>query len=105
MKQVEFGSGKILLTKYKGVLSAVSGKCTHYGAPLVTGAFKDGKVRCPWHGACFNTVTGDIEDFPGLDSLHKYEVCTYFHIFIFYARLQKVVSHYSVIILFLCFVF
>ncbi|XP_066929188.1 apoptosis-inducing factor 3-like [Clytia hemisphaerica] len=74
MKQVEFGSGKILLSKYNGQISAVSGKCTHYGAPLITGAYKDGKVRCPWHGACFNAVTGDIEDFPGLDSLHKYEV-------------------------------
>ena len=74
MKQVAFGSGKILLTKHKGVISAVSAKCTHYGAPLSTGAYKDGKVRCPWHGACFSTVTGDIEDFPGLDSLHKYEV-------------------------------
>ena len=31
-------------------------------------------MRCPWHGACFNVKTGDIEDFPGLDSLHKYDV-------------------------------
>lgn len=29
---------------------------------------------CPWHGACFNVCTGDIEDAPGLDSLHKYKV-------------------------------
>ena len=34
----------------------------------------NGRVRCPWHGACFNTATGDIEDFPGLDSLARYEV-------------------------------
>ena len=31
-------------------------------------------MRCPWHGACFNVETGDIEDFPGLDSLHKFQV-------------------------------
>lgn len=74
LKEVEFGSGKILLSKHNGVISAVSAKCTHYGAPLITGAYKNGKVRCPWHGACFNTTTGDIEDFPGLDNLHKYEV-------------------------------
>lgn len=74
MKQFELGQGKVLITKTNGSISAVSAKCTHYGAPLVTGAYKHGKVRCPWHGACFNTVTGDIEDFPGLDSLHKYEV-------------------------------
>ena len=33
-----------------------------------------GIIRCPWHGACFNISNGDIEDFPGLDSLPKYEV-------------------------------
>lgn len=74
MKQFALGSGKILLTKYKGEISAVSAKCTHYGAPLATGSYSNGRVRCPWHGACFSTVTGDIEDFPGLDSLHKYDV-------------------------------
>ena len=74
MKQVTFGSGKALLTLHKGVISAVSSKCTHYSAPLITGAYREGRVRCPWHGACFNTQTGDIEDYPGLDSLQKYEV-------------------------------
>lgn len=39
-----------------------------------TGAFCGGRVRCPWHGACFNVKTGDIEDFPGLDSIPVFEV-------------------------------
>lgn len=30
--------------------------------------------RCPWHGACFNIKTGDIEDFPGQDSIPCYKV-------------------------------
>ncbi len=34
----------------------------------------DGRVRCPWHGACFNVGTGDIEDYPGLDSVPRYDV-------------------------------
>lgn len=33
-----------------------------------------GHLRCPWHGACFNIATGDIEDFPGLDSLPTFQV-------------------------------
>lgn len=32
----------------------------------------DGRVVCPWHGACFNVKSGDIEDAPGLDSLYKW---------------------------------
>jgi len=75
MKQYDLGdSGKILLIKQNGQLSAIGTKCTHYGAPLSTGALGDGRVRCPWHGACFNIKNGDIEDFPGLDSLPCYKV-------------------------------
>lgn len=75
MKVFDIGEdGKVLLIKQKGEISAVGTKCTHYGAPLVSGALGDGRVRCPWHGACFNTKTGDIEDFPGFDSLPCYQV-------------------------------
>lgn len=38
------------------------------------GVLSRGRVRCPWHGACFSISTGDLEDFPGLDSLHKFQV-------------------------------
>ena len=40
----------------------------------VAGILSKGHVRCPWHGACFNIVTGDIEEFPGLDSLPTFQV-------------------------------
>nr|XP_050869297.1 apoptosis-inducing factor 3 isoform X3 [Vespula vulgaris] len=76
MKVVTLGKNdaKVLLVKQKGEIHALGTKCTHYGAPLHTGALGDGIVRCPWHGACFNIKTGDIEDYPGLDSLPCYKV-------------------------------
>lgn len=75
MKQLNFDEdSKILLIKQNGKLTAIGNKCSHYGAPLHTGSLGDGRVRCPWHGACFNTQTGDIEDFPGLDSIPCYKV-------------------------------
>ncbi|XP_072746767.1 apoptosis-inducing factor 3 isoform X2 [Anoplolepis gracilipes] len=76
MRQLSLGDneGKILLIKQKGELHAIGTKCTHYGALLHTGALTEGRVRCPWHGACFNIKTGDIEDYPGLDSLPCYKV-------------------------------
>ncbi|EEB14629.1 rubredoxin-NAD reductase, putative [Pediculus humanus corporis] len=77
MKVVDVGGedgGKVLLVKQNGKISALGTKCTHYGAPLVNGVLGDGRVRCQWHGACFNIANGDIEDFPGLDSLPCYEV-------------------------------
>ncbi|KAK6905738.1 hypothetical protein I203_106569 [Kwoniella mangroviensis CBS 8507] len=73
MKSVEFGEGKVLISKIKGQIYATSAFCTHYGAPLEKGVIShDGRVVCPWHGACFNVCSGDIEDAPGLDSLWKF---------------------------------
>lgn len=75
MQEFDIGQeGKVLLVKENGVISALGTKCTHYGAPLIKGVLSNGQLRCPWHGACFNSVTGDIEDFPGLDSLPCYSV-------------------------------
>ncbi|XP_043794626.1 apoptosis-inducing factor 3-like isoform X2 [Apis laboriosa] len=76
MKLLPLGQngGKILLIKQKGQIHAIGTKCTHYGALLHTGALGDGRIRCPWHGACFNIKTGDIEDYPGLDSLPCFQV-------------------------------
>jgi len=75
MKEVQLAD-KVgcLLVRQNGELSALSNKCTHFGAPLIKGSLGEGVVRCPWHGACFNVKSGDIEDFPGLDSLQKYDV-------------------------------
>ncbi|XP_010619075.1 apoptosis-inducing factor 3 isoform X1 [Fukomys damarensis] len=74
MREVELGWGKVLLVKDGGEFHTLGHKCPHYGAPLVKGVLSRGRVRCPWHGACFNVSTGDLEDFPGLDSLHKFQV-------------------------------
>lgn len=75
MKQLSFrGDTKILLIKQNDQLYALGNKCTHYGAPLHTGILGEGRVRCPLHGACFNITNGDIEDYPGLDSLPCYKV-------------------------------
>ncbi|XP_070159015.1 apoptosis-inducing factor 3 isoform X2 [Polyergus mexicanus] len=76
MKLLPLGDNesKILLIKQKGELHAIGTKCTHYGALLHTGALGEGRIRCPWHGACFNIKTGDIEDYPGLDSLPCYKI-------------------------------
>ncbi|KAJ7352440.1 hypothetical protein DFH08DRAFT_858938 [Mycena albidolilacea] len=75
MKEVAFGDGKILLSRLGDKIHATSAFCTHYGAPLAKGVLTaDGRVVCPWHGACFNVCTGDIEDAPAPDALHSFQV-------------------------------
>lgn len=54
---------------------ATSHLCPHYKAPLAKGTLSsDGRVMCPWHGACFRVQTGDIEDAPSFDSLESFNV-------------------------------
>lgn len=74
MKEVDIGDSKALLVRQNGEFSAIGHKCTHYRAPLAKGYLGNGRVRCPWHGACFNTKTGDIEEFPGLDNVPCFQV-------------------------------
>ncbi|KAJ5778633.1 Apoptosis-inducing factor 1 [Penicillium odoratum] len=67
--------GKILLVNLDGKIHGLSPRCTHYGAPLKNGVVApDGRITCPWHGACFNVSTGDVEDAPALNALHKFDV-------------------------------
>jgi nitrite reductase/ring-hydroxylating ferredoxin subunit len=65
---------KILLVKQKNKFYAISSRCSHYGAPLANGVLYKDRVRCQWHGAAFNITTGDIEDYPGVNCLPKFEV-------------------------------
>jgi nitrite reductase/ring-hydroxylating ferredoxin subunit len=66
---------KVLLVNSNNKFHALSPKCTHYGAPLAKGALLEGgRIVCPWHGACFNVATGDVEDAPALDPLTKFDI-------------------------------
>ncbi|KAK2460926.1 hypothetical protein APHAL10511_007396 [Amanita phalloides] len=74
MKQVEFDKGSVLLSRIGDKIHATSAFCTHYGAPLAKGVLTaDGRVVCPWHGACFNICTGDIEDAPAPAAIHSFK--------------------------------
>ena len=65
----------MLVSKVKGEYYAMGSKCTHYGAPLAKGVITDGgRIVCPWHGACFNAKTGDIEDAPAPNHLQSFKV-------------------------------
>ncbi|CCU76470.1 hypothetical protein BGHDH14_bgh00273 [Blumeria hordei DH14] len=68
-------NGKVLLCNVNGSVSALGSKCTHYGAPMVKGVLtSDGRITCPWHGACFKASNGDIENAPAIDALPSFEL-------------------------------
>ncbi|KAI5998729.1 hypothetical protein EDD15DRAFT_2161656 [Pisolithus albus] len=75
MKEVAFeNEGKVVVYRLGDAVHATSAFCTHYGAPLAKGVLTaDGRVVCPWHGACFNICTGDIEDAPAPSALYSFK--------------------------------
>ncbi|NXV78961.1 AIFM3 factor, partial [Atlantisia rogersi] len=64
----------VLLVRNRKEFRALGSKCPHYGAPLSKGVLRGERLRCPWHGACFNIKTGDIEEYPSLDCLPCFKV-------------------------------
>ena len=74
MKEVSVGETKVLLARVGDKCYAVGANCTHYGAPLIDGALVGDRIICPWHHACFDAKTGDLQEPPALDSLPSYAV-------------------------------
>ncbi|HEV8590044.1 MAG TPA: FAD-dependent oxidoreductase [Pyrinomonadaceae bacterium] len=74
MRQVSAAGKEILLARVSGNFYAVGAHCTHYGAPLVEGVLSGDRLVCPWHHACFNAKTGDLQEPPALDALPYYDV-------------------------------
>eukprot|EP01094_Clydonella_sp_ATCC50884_P015476 TRINITY_DN2607_c0_g1_i1.p1 TRINITY_DN2607_c0_g1~~TRINITY_DN2607_c0_g1_i1.p1 ORF type:complete len:532 (-),score=181.21 TRINITY_DN2607_c0_g1_i1:88-1683(-) len=74
MKEVAVDGAKILLSRVDGEFFATSHQCSHYNAPLAKGVLVGSRVRCPWHGACFDVKTGDIEDAPTVGCLVSFPV-------------------------------
>ena len=63
----------VLVTRFNGTTRAVSGVCTHRGAPLADGEQVGNCVRCPWHGSRFSLEDGHIEEGPATFPLPDYE--------------------------------
>ena len=61
MKEVDTnvnGSKVLIVRSAGGKFYALSPKCPHFGAPMVTGALVGNRVLCPWHNASFSISTG-----------------------------------------------
>lgn len=74
MKEVAAGETKILLARVGDKCYAVGAHCPHYGAPLAEGVLSGERIVCPWHHACFNVKTGDLEEPPAFDALPRFNV-------------------------------
>ena len=64
----------VVLVNHGGRYCALSGECTHLGAPLADGLVVDGEIRCPWHHARFSLATGEAVAAPAFEPLTRYDV-------------------------------
>lgn len=56
-------------------VSALRDQCTHQGMPLSAGeVLDDGTIQCPWHGARFDCVTGEVRQGPAEDNVEPFRV-------------------------------
>lgn len=59
----------VVVVRHNNQYCAVSGTCTHYGAPLADGICANGVLHCPWHHAEFDVTTGRVVGAPALSNL------------------------------------
>lgn len=68
------GDEPVLLSRDGDEVFAVSGKCSHYGAPLGDGLVAGCQVRCPWHHARFDLRSGASLAAPAFAALDVWQV-------------------------------
>lgn len=74
-KQVQVGDNKdnvIVVARVGGNVYAVSGKCSHFSAPLANGYLDGFHLYCPYHAAAFDIRNGEIYGAPCVNSLKSY---------------------------------
>ncbi len=68
------GEERVMVWRRGDALRALSATCPHIAGPLDKGVVADGRIRCPWHHACFDLETGEAEAAPAFDALKSYPV-------------------------------
>lgn len=73
-KMFSVGGKHIALFNIEGTYYAIDDTCTHKGGPLSEGEVEGGKVTCPWHGAIFDVITGEVVRPPAPVGVSRYNV-------------------------------
>src|SRR5437899_1104345 len=73
-KMIEVGGKKIALFNVDGSFYAIDDTCTHRGGPLSEGSLDGKEVTCPWHGAIYDVITGEVLSPPAPKGVARYNV-------------------------------
>lgn len=64
----------IAIYYYENCYFAIEDCCTHQGLPLSDGLLQGDIITCPYHGAKFSIMTGEVKAPPAFDNLPVFEV-------------------------------
>ena len=73
-KMVEVSGKKIALFNVEGSFHAIDDICTHRGGPLSEGVLEGKQVTCPWHGAIYDVISGEVLGPPAPKGVSRYNV-------------------------------
>ena len=73
---VTLASGQqVCLIRRGEQVSALQDECTHQGMSLSAGeVLPDGTIECPWHGARFDCVSGEVRRGPAEEDVKTFTV-------------------------------
>ncbi len=74
MLALDLNGSHMLLSKIGGVVSAVSGTCTHEETDLGLGFVLEERVVCPLHLSQFDLRTGEVMNPPATEPLKRFNV-------------------------------
>ena len=69
------GGTRVCLIRIGTQVRAIANNCTHRDFPMSEGeVLEDGRIECAWHGAQFDTATGEAVQAPAHKSITRYAV-------------------------------
>lgn len=71
---IELEGKMIALIRQGERFYAIEERCSHRAGPLSEGTIVNGKVKCPWHGAEFDLLTGAVCTGPARRNLAIHQV-------------------------------
>ena len=73
-KLIEVRGKAIALFNVNGDYYAIDDECPHQGGSLSDGDLMGQEVACPWHGATFDVLTGEVLGPPASEGVCRYNL-------------------------------